>query len=62
MYYEINVAKDHKHFFATAKRSLTTKREAEATYKVFLEKFPKEQGYSVSCTLYETVGQTVVFE
>jgi len=59
MYYEINVSLNGKHFFATHKRSITTKWELEKVYKVFKEKFPESEGYSIRVTLYETVGKAL---
>lgn len=47
MYYEINIAKDGKHFFATAERSITTEKELKEALIVFQDKFPKEEGYEI---------------
>ncbi len=59
MYYEINVALDGKHFFATAERSLTNKYEAEKALKVFIDKFPESEGYTISMTIWEKKGQLI---
>lgn len=56
MYYEINVALNGRHFFATAPRSITDKHTACAIMVLFREKFPEVDGYDVTCTLWETVG------
>ena len=48
MYYEINVAKDGYHFFATAERSIYSLKQLKKMYKLFLEKFPEEEGYSIT--------------
>ena len=48
MYYEINVSKDGSHFFATSKRSLSTSQKTKELTKLFLEKFPEEEGYKIS--------------
>jgi hypothetical protein len=61
MYYEFNVAKNGRHFFATAERSVTTETEAEVMHNVLTEKFPKSEGYSVSCTCWEKKGYSVEF-
>ena len=50
MYYEINIAKDGKHFFATAERSITTEKELKKALIVFQNKFPKEEGYEIIIT------------
>jgi len=48
MYYEINVARDGKHFFATAPRSITYIKDLQVKLKVFVEKFPESEGYSIN--------------
>lgn len=62
MYYEINVALNGKHFFATAERSITNKWKLKEVYSTIKEKFPQEEGYDISVTLYETVGKSVDME
>jgi hypothetical protein len=57
MYYEINVSKkrgagwlnpnDYGHYFATAPRSLQSKKETKAMLKHFLEIFPEPE-YKIS--------------
>lgn len=59
MYYEINVALNGKHLFATDKRSITSKEKVEKVYKIFKEKFPMEDGYDILVSYYETVGKFV---
>lgn len=56
-YFEINVALNGKHFFATAPRSITTFGEMLKAYKIFKEKFPKSEGYEISVTHYATKGK-----
>ena len=58
-HYEINVAKDGKHFFATHERSLTTDFRTKEVYDKLVEAFPKNEGYEISITYWETVGKTV---
>ena len=53
MYYEINVSKNGKHFFATAKRSITDKDRLKVVHDIFVEKFPKSEGYELSIYYYE---------
>lgn len=62
MYYEINVALNGQHFFATDKRSITNKATLEKVYKVLKEKFPLEEGYDIIVSQYETVGKFVDME
>jgi hypothetical protein len=40
-YYEINVVRDNKHWFATAKRSLSSKEQAVALARDFAKRFPE---------------------
>lgn len=64
MYYEINVAKNGRHFFATDKRSLTTEAEAQEVYNTISEKFKKDEGYDISVSYHPQVGygETAEFE
>lgn len=58
-HYEINVALDGKHLFATHERSLTTAKVAKEVYDKLVEAFPKNEGYSVEISYWETVGRGV---
>ena len=49
-YYEINVSQNGHHLFATHKRSIEGQAKADMLLKLFREKFPKEDGYKVTCT------------
>ena len=57
MYYEINVTLNGKHFFATAERSITNPWNLRDTLKIFLNKFPESEGYKISVTKWEKVGE-----
>jgi hypothetical protein len=59
MYYEINVALNGQHFFATDKRSITNKIALKVVYKILKEKFPIEEGYDIMVTQYDTVGKFI---
>ena len=59
MYYEINVSKNGRHYFATAERSITRLTQAEGLYMVFKEKFPESEGYEISVTEWNKVGKSV---
>lgn len=52
MYYEINVSLNGTHLFATHKRSLTNRNEARKVLRLFLTKFPKDDGYSISISFH----------
>lgn len=62
MYYEINVSKNGSHYFATHKRSISYERKAITMYNEFLEKFPIQEGYRVSVTKYEELGEDVTLD
>jgi acid stress-induced BolA-like protein IbaG/YrbA len=58
-HYEINVAKDGHHLFATHERSLTSPKKTKEVYDKLVEAFPKNEGYAISISYWETVGQTI---
>lgn len=62
MYYEINVSKDGKHFFATAERSITNETKMEEMYNLFLEKFPEKEGYKLDVTRWSMQGKPIIFK
>lgn len=53
MHYEINVAWQGKHFFATAERSLTNPDDAADVYSAIVQRFPREAGFSVTIRKWE---------
>ena len=62
MNYEITVAKNGRHFFATASRSITSEQEFINTLEVFREKFPKSEGYELLGSYWSKVGKTLNLE
>lgn len=59
MSFEINVAKRGKHVFATHERSLSSLRQtAEVVSRLELA-FPEAEGYTISVTYWERVGESV---
>jgi hypothetical protein len=62
MHYEINVSHNGKHFFATAERSLTTLDEAKRAYVKLKAAFPEKEGYLLTVTKRQTVGEFVDLE
>ena len=62
MYYEINVALNGQHLFATDKRSITNKIALKVVYRIFKEKFPQEEGYDILVTQWDKVGKFVDME
>lgn len=59
MYYEINVALNGNHFFATSERSITRESKMLDVLTTILEKFPKSEGYDVTVTKWEKIGQPI---
>lgn len=62
MYYEINVSKNGRHFFATDKRSITNKQALKEVYETFKDKFPTEEGYDMLVSCMETKGRYIDME
>lgn len=62
MYYEINVALNGQHFFATDKRSITNEIALKIVYRVLKEKFPPEEGYDIFVSRVETTGRYIDME
>ena len=62
MYYEINVALNGRHFFATAERSITDHATFLTILDVFREKFPESEGYHITATRIETIGHNIPVE
>lgn len=60
-YYEINVSHNGRHLFATAPRSAIDFREAKELHKALQEKFPKNEGYELTCTHWKVEGTTAHF-
>jgi len=58
-FYEINVAKDGSHLFATADRSGVHLDNAKSLYNVLLLKFPVSEGYSITVSYWKSVGREV---
>lgn len=56
MHYEINIALNGKHLFATHKRSITCSAELEQVFRILNEKFPESEGYSLSVSYYPGRG------
>ena len=61
-HYEINVALNGKHLFATAERSCTTREKFDKIISLFKKKFPEEEGYSISRTYWECCGHNINIE
>lgn len=62
MHYEINVAWQGKHFFATAERSLTNMDDAADVYSAIVQRFPTEAGFSVTIRRWDCTGRDVAQE
>jgi hypothetical protein len=53
MHYEINVAFQGKHFFATHERSIRDENTFHKVFDVIDKKFPESEGYTITATLDE---------
>ena len=62
MYYDINVSLNGQHLFATAERSVTDGHKLQKVYKLFMEKFPEEEGYKITVTKWEKAGKYIDME
>ena len=56
-YYEINVSKNGKHFFATAPRSIVTRAKLGEVWEELDKRFPEEEGYGIMVTKQYQYGE-----
>ncbi len=59
MYYEINVSLNGRHFFATAKRSITSQSDLKKVYPAIKAKFPEEEGYKLTVMEYPQIARGI---
>lgn len=57
MGYEINVALNGKHFFATHERSITNIWKLQEVLPIFMEKFPESEGFEITVTEWNKIGK-----
>lgn len=57
MYYEINISKNGRHYFATAERSLTEEEAATAAYWDLVARFPESEGFKITISRWEHSGR-----
>lgn len=64
MYWEINVSKNGRHFFATAERSAVTEGEAWELWKELKKVFPPNEGFYLDVVVVrkQSVNVTEAFE
>jgi len=60
IYYEINVARNGEHLFATAKRSLESRDKAWSLFHELAMKFPRATGHVVSVTRWSETGEPII--
>lgn len=58
-HYEINVALNGRHFFATDPRSITNTNDLEKVLTVIIKKFPESEGFKISISYQEILGYGV---
>ena len=56
-WYRINVSKNGRHLFATAKRSITSKWDLERVFPIIKQKFPEDEGYKISVAAQVEYGR-----
>ena len=56
MNYEINIALNGSHFFATQPRSITDMEKLQSAFKILTLKFPAEEGYSLSVSYHPGIS------
>jgi hypothetical protein len=56
MWYEINVSKDGRHYFATHERSITAVSRAVEIRDRLKQAMPEEEGFTFTITQKQTVG------
>ena len=59
MSYVINVSLKGRHFFRTAKDSLTDEASAQIVYADICKRFPKSEGFECEMTYWRESGTTV---
>ena len=59
MFYEINIAKNGVHFFATAERSITTETKLKIIYDALKKAFTEKEGYTLTVQKFATYGKAV---
>ena len=59
MHYEINVAKNGKHVFATHERSLSTLKQTAEVMARLDTAFPESEGYSITVSEVCTIGKGI---
>lgn len=56
MSYELNVALNGTHYFATADRSIKTIDQVIAISEDFKKRFPKSEGFEISLSYHPEIG------
>lgn len=62
MGYEINVALNGIHFFATHERSLDSEEKLKRVLIIFKEKFPEAEGYNITVTYWKKIGEFITID
>jgi hypothetical protein len=56
MWYEINISKDGKHYFATHERSITTINKAVEIRDRLKKAMPEKEGFEYTITQWQKTG------
>lgn len=61
-YYEINVSRNGRHFFATAPQSIVDRGTAKSVFEQIQARFPKSEGYECSVCFWEVIGYPITLD
>ena len=61
MYYEINVSKNKRHYFATAERSIDDNETAQRIANELATLYTKEKGFEITISRWQRCGESIEF-
>ena len=61
MYYEINIAKNGRHYFATAERSIDDNEKAQSVANELAALYTKEKGFEITISRWQKCGERIEF-
>lgn len=61
MYYEINVAKNGQHYFATAERSIYDNETAQKIANELATLYTKDKGFTITISKWQKCGESIEF-
>ena len=61
MYYEINISKNGRHYFATAERSIDDNEKAQSVANELATLYTKEKGFEITISRWQKCGERIEF-